>query len=155
MDPACNPWKGLPMKEVLHEEIHAKISELCARGDALAHSKAYADAIQEYRRAWDLLPEPKMKWKAAAWILAALGDAYFQSGEYKAAADIFSEAILNIPGGLGNPFFHLRLGQSLFELGDRRKGADELMRAYMGAGEEIFGAEDPKYLQYLKTVAQI
>jgi tetratricopeptide (TPR) repeat protein len=143
------------MKEQLPDEIHAQVSALSSRGDKLARSKAYAAAIDEYRRAFDLLPEPKMKWEAARWLLAAIGDAYFQSGGYQKAGDVFSQAILDTPGGLGNPFLHLRLGQCLFELGQKQRAADELMRAYMGGGAEIFLAEDEKYLRYLKTVAKI
>jgi len=50
---------------------------------------------------------------------------------------------------IGNPFLHLRLGQSLFELGERRSALDELARAYLGGGREIFKREDPKYLAEL------
>ena len=32
-----------------------------------------------------------------------------------------------------------------------RCAADELARAYMGAGTEIFENDDPKYLEFLKT----
>jgi hypothetical protein len=62
---------------------------------------------------------------------------------------------MTCPGGLGNPFLHLRFGQILFESGDHDLAADELIRAYMGAGDEIFENEDPKYLNFLKTRAKI
>jgi hypothetical protein len=32
--------------------------------------------------------------------------------------------------------------------------ADELMRAYMGAGPEIFAEQDPKHLRFLQTRAK-
>ena len=60
---------------------------------------------------------------------------------------------MQCPEAIGNPFIHLRLGQAQFELGDKEAAADELMRAYMGAGAEIFAEEAPKYLEYLATVA--
>ena len=56
---------------------------------------------------------------------------------------------------LGNPFLHLRLGQSQYELGELDRAADELMRAYMGAGEDIFVSEDPKYRAFLATRAKL
>ena len=55
------------------------------------------------------------------------------------------------PGALGNPFLHLRLGQCQFELGGLDRAADELDRAYMGAGTDIFDDEDDKYFAYVKT----
>ena len=55
------------------------------------------------------------------------------------------------PGGLGNPFVHLRLGECCFDIGERDRAADELTRAYMGAGREIFAEEDPKYIEFLGT----
>jgi hypothetical protein len=54
----------------------------------------------------------------------------------------------------GNPFLHLRLGQCRFELGDLDRAADELARAYMGDGEDVFEDEAPKYLAFLKTRLQ-
>jgi hypothetical protein len=57
---------------------------------------------------------------------------------------------MHCPGAIGNPFLHLRLGQCQFELGNLDRAGDELARAYMGAGNEIFvGAE--KYFEFLKT----
>jgi hypothetical protein len=55
---------------------------------------------------------------------------------------------------IGNPFLHLRLGQCQFELGALDGAADELMRAYMGAGSDIFKDQDPKYLRFLQSRAK-
>ena len=60
---------------------------------------------------------------------------------------------MHCPDAIGNPFIHLRLGQCQFELGNPDRSADELMRAYMGGGPEIFGNDDPKYLEFLSTRA--
>jgi hypothetical protein len=55
----------------------------------------------------------------------------------------------------GNPFIHLRLGQAQLELGNEERAADELMRAFMGGGHEIFESDDQKYLDFLRTRADI
>lgn len=96
-----------------------------------------------------MLPDPKEQWPAALWILAAIGDANFLSGDFKAGRDNLSTA-MRCPGGIGNPFVHLRLGECQFEIGNHDRAADELTRALMGGGEEIFDGEDPKYLAFLK-----
>jgi hypothetical protein len=55
------------------------------------------------------------------------------------------------PDAIGNPFLHLRLGQCQLELGNESRAADELARAFMGAGIEMFLSQDPKYLTFLKS----
>jgi len=133
----------------LDDAVHEQIKILCAEGDALAGEAKYSDALTKYWAAWDLLPEPPTDWEAATWILAAIGDANFLGGDYVAGRDNLSMA-MHCPGAIGNPFLHLRLGQCQFELGDLDRAADELTRAYMGAGDEIFEVGD-KYFAFLKT----
>jgi len=142
------------MSPELPSDVHEKIRLLSAEGDALAREKNYDGAIRKYQEAWALLPEPKHQWEAARWLLAAIGDAHLFSGRFDKSLEAFTSAIVDA-GGLGNPFLHLRRGESLFELGRTKEAADELMRAYMGAGPKIFESEDPKYLAYLKTVAKL
>lgn len=133
----------------LETHIHERIQSLCATGDELADEDDFAAAIALYREAWALLPEPRTQWEAATWILAAIGDANFLSGDFAAGRDTLAMA-MHCPDAIGNPFLHLRLGQCQFELGDLARAADELARAYMGGGSEIFD-EDEKYFAFLKT----
>src|SRR5262245_7584146 len=133
---------------------HQEIERLCAAGDEEAGQGKYDSAVAEYNRAWQLIPEPKTEWEAATWVLAAIADAQFAAGKHEPARDALQQVMV-CPGALGNPFLHLRFGEVSFELGELDKAADELMRAYMGAGPEIFANEDPKYLAFLKTRAKI
>jgi tetratricopeptide (TPR) repeat protein len=135
----------------LDDSLHEEISKLCEQGDKLAMSDDYKGALRLYHRSWNLLPEPKEDWEAATWILSAIGDAHYFTGDFANTMAAMSNA-LACPDGLGNPFIHLRLGEAAFELGDLDRARDELTRAYMGAGKEIFSEEDPKYLAYLNTV---
>lgn len=93
-------------------------------------------------KAWKLIPEPKDNWEASTWLLAAIGDACFLSNNFRSGNDAFAYAT-RCPGGFGNSFIHLRLGQCQFELGNLDAAADELCRAYMGAGSEIFSHDNP------------
>jgi hypothetical protein len=136
----------------LSDEVLDKIQQLCARGDELAGEEEFPEALSQYWSAWDLLPEPQTEWEAATWILAAIGDANYQSGDFEAGRDNLSMA-MHCPGAIGNPFLHLRLGQCQFELGNLERAGDELARAYMGAGSEIFDGEQ-KYFDFLKTRLQ-
>ncbi len=135
----------------LPDATYDRIKALCATGDALAKQGRFRDAIKRYEAAWQLLPEPRKDWNAATWILAAIGDAHYLSGEFALGRDILLKA-MQCPGALGNPFFHLRLGQCQFELGDLPKAGDELTRAYMGGGGKLFRRENPRYYAHLKTI---
>ncbi|MFB3892000.1 MAG: hypothetical protein ACE15C_08250, partial [Phycisphaerae bacterium] len=45
----------------------------------------------------------------------------------------------------------LGLGECSYELGDLDAAGDELARAYLGGGAELFDKQDPKYFEYLRT----
>src|SRR5688572_10726504 len=128
----------------LDDELHERIKQLCAHGDAAAERSEFGMAIKQYEAAWDLLPEPRTQWDAATWILAAIGDAHYCSGEFEQGRDALLTA-MHCPNAVGNPFLHLRLGQCQFELGFKIIAGDELTRAYMGGGSDIFRDADPKY----------
>lgn len=132
----------------LDDALHDRIKALCAAGDAAESS---GDAIAQYEQAWDLLPDPKTRWSAATWILAAIGDNHYLSGEFEQGRETLLTA-MNCPDAIGNPFLHLRLGQCQFELGSETRAGDELTRAYMGGGADIFRDEDPKYYDFIKTI---
>jgi len=140
------------MATTLDDAAHNEIKRLCALGDEHVRRGEYRDALTQYWAAWDRLPDPRTEWDAATWILAAVGDTNFLAKDYAAGRDNLSNA-MSCPGALGNPFLHLRLGQCQFELGNLDRAADELMRAYMGAGPDIFKDQDPKYVAFLQTRA--
>lgn len=138
----------------LSDEIDEQIQSLCQEGDELAGDGTYAKALDCYWAAWNLLPEPKTGWEAATWILGAVGDANYLNRDFAAGRDNLSFA-MRCPGAIGNAFLHLRLGQCDYQLGNLDRAADELTRAYMAAGVEIFEQDDTKYLAFLKTRLEI
>ena len=107
----------------LPDKVHKEIKRKCKRGDALAEQERYGEALAEYWAAWDLLPEPQTQWEAATWILAAIGDANFLSGDFTAGRDNLSMA-MHCPDAIGNPFLHLRLGQVNPACSDLATGRD-------------------------------
>ena len=131
-------------------DAHREVTRLCEDGDAALDEERYEEAVAAFGEAWRLLPAPAERWSAATFILAGLGDALFSADRFGEAADALAHT-MRCPDGIGNPFLHLRLGQCRLELGDEGRAADELCRAFMAEGEEIFGDEDPKYLTFLKT----
>jgi tetratricopeptide (TPR) repeat protein len=140
--------------EQMDDATHAWLSDLCAEGDALAEQGQYDEALVCYGQAWGLIPEPKENWNASTWVLAAIGDACFLKNDFPETRKAL-EFAMHCPEAIGNPFLHLRLGQALYEQGEEDRAADELIRAYMGAGPEIFANDDPKYLAFLSTRARL
>lgn len=141
--------------EALDDSVYERITELCEEGDEAAGEGEFRAAIAKYDEAWELLPDPKDKWEASTWILSAIADSCFLAGRKEAALETLRYA-MTCPGAIGNPFLHMRLGQSLLDTGgDEDQVADELLRAYMGAGEEIFETEDPRYLEFLRTRVEL
>ena len=137
------------MKELDHAS-HAEVVRLSEAGDNLVEKGDFTNALDRYWEAFDILPEPKNAWEAGTWILVAIGDCHFLSGNFKAGMELLTDT-MHYPEAIGNPFIHLRLGQCHFELGNLDKAADELTRSYAIEGEEIFNSEDPKYWEFLKT----
>jgi tetratricopeptide (TPR) repeat protein len=136
---------------MLSDDLHHRITALTEEGDDLVDANDYIGALRKYDQAWALLPEPKEDLEVATWLLSAIADAHFFAGDFKNAVSALAQA-LRCPDGPGNPFLHLRLGQSYFELGDVRRAQDELTRAYMCKGRDIFKDEDPKYFALLQTI---
>ena len=143
-----NPQFELP------ESIYDPLKRHCAQGESHFETGHYSEAMGEYNAAWMLIPDPKNEWEASTWVLAALADTCIRLDRLEKAREALLYA-MTCPGGLGNPFLHLRLGQVSLDLGDEDRAADELIRAYMAEGEEIFAAEDPKYLSFLASRAQL
>ena len=137
------------MPDSLPDELHAQITALTKRGDELSHQGDQRAAYECYAQAWELIPEPKVEWEASTWVLAALGEIMFCRRQFDDAKNLFLRAVQG-PKGLGNPYIHLRIGQCQYESGNLEGARDNLARAYMGGGLELFTQEDPKYVAYLR-----
>lgn len=133
----------------LPDSTYSLIRALCKQGDELVKTGDLDAAKQSYMAALRLLPDNHQEWEAATWIYAAIGDVHYHMSNYDKAFKCFFNAV-QCPKGLGNPYIHLRLGQLYYEQENFEKAADELTRAYMGAGMEIFMEDDPKYLEFLE-----
>ena len=138
------------MAHELPPDLHALINTCAAQGDALAKKGQYEAAVRAYNEAWEKVLKPKNDWEASTWLLAAIGDACFLGRFFGSGLEALEYAI-HCPGGFGNPFVHLRLGQCHLEKGNAAEAAEHLTRAYALEGKEIFASEDPKYFAFLQT----
>ena len=133
--------------------VFADVRAKAAAGEQQFATDDCRGAFVNFNEALNVLPEPRQQWNAAGWLLVAMGECFFKRGSWKSAVGPLQDVII-CPGTLGNPWVHLRLGHVPFELGEQKRAADELARAYMGGGREVFEDQDPKYFALVESVLQ-
>jgi tetratricopeptide (TPR) repeat protein len=139
------------MAKKLPKKVGDQIDSLSEEGNRLLDAGQHEAARAKFSEAYHLVPDPKEEWEATMWLTASIGDTLFQQGAFDVALEAFQDAV-QLPGGLGNPFVHLRLGELQYEAGNMDRAADELARAYMAAGRDAFEQEDPKYFALVEKV---
>jgi len=127
-----------------------EIDRLLAEGEELADDEEFGQALGRFQAAWELLPAPKDDQDAAVGILAATADCHFYLGAWDACRQTVQHAF-RCGADVANPFFRIRLGQSLYELGQEREAANWLVPVYLAEGREPFEADDPKYLEFFRS----
>lgn len=148
------PEKDSEAVAELDDDIYDRITELSDEGNELAEEGDFEAAAAKFSEALELIPAPKTDWEAAMWLYASIGDMYYFLGSYEAAANSLFDA-LNCPDGFMNPFVHLRLGESLYELGRAGKAKEHLLQAYMLEGKDIFADEDTKYFNSIRVSSNL
>jgi hypothetical protein len=123
--------------------------QLFAEGNELADAEQHADALAHFRAAWDVLPEPREDQDVAIRILAAIADCHFYLGQWQRCRQAVQHAF-RCGADMADPFLRLRMGQSLYELGEEREAANWLVPVYLQEGREPFEGDDPKYLEFFR-----
>jgi tetratricopeptide (TPR) repeat protein len=136
----------------ISEQLQLELDQLAAEGDRLAASGNYDDAIGVYQKGFDLIALPKESRNASLWFAVAIGDAQWFAKRHEEGLRTWQDAIL-IHGGFGNPFIHMRRGQVLFELRNEKEASNELMRALLLGGEDIFATEPIDYWIFITSQA--
>jgi hypothetical protein len=119
-------------------------------GEEFADAKDDANALARFCAAWDALLEPKDAQEPAGRILAAIAYSHFHLGEWEECRRAVQHAF-RCGEDVSNPFLRLRLGLSLYELGDEEEAANWLVPVYLQEGLEPFDGDDPKYLEFFRT----
>lgn len=138
------------MNGELSDEIFAQIETLCDAGNVAMDEGDYEEALHSFLAAWELLPEPRMAWDAATWILSSIADAHFFQDNFAAMREPLMLAMQG-DEARANPFLRLRLGQCMLELEEPVEAANWLAGAYLQEGTKLFEDEDPKYLDFIKS----
>ncbi|RYG93335.1 hypothetical protein EU803_04345 [Loktanella sp. IMCC34160] len=138
----------------LPDDIYDRVTELSTSGNVAIDRGDFGLARDFFEQALTLLPPRQSDWSAFTWLWAAIGDTYFLEANWDSALGSFLNA-LNGPDAIGNPFLHLRLGQSYFETGQKDRALDNFIRAYLSEGADIFREEEPRYFAFLQEQIDI
>jgi hypothetical protein len=122
---------------------------LFAQGEEWADAQEDGAALNCFRAAWQVLPEPREQQPPAVRIQAAIADSCFYLGQWAECRDAVQRAF-RCGADVSNPFLRLRLGQALFELGDEQEAENWLVPAYLSVGRSLFEDDDPKYLEFFR-----
>ena len=124
--------------------------QLLAAGEGLADAGNDAEALGRFQAAWSALPEPREEQEPAIGILGAIADCHFHLGRWEDCRQAVQYAF-RCGAARDNPFLRLRLGQSLYELGEGREAANWLVPAFLSEGRALFEHDDPKYLEFFRS----
>ena len=134
----------------LPADTFAAVLKLCEDGDALAADDQFDAALDKFRQAWEVLPEPREAWSATLWLLGAIGDVHFHRGAFADGRNALTDAMIVFPEAPDNPLWCLRLGQCHLELGEAELADKWLRAAHVLEGDDLFEEEDPKFRAFLR-----
>lgn len=109
---------------------------LFAQGEEWADADDAEAAINCFREAWRILPEPRESNPSAVRILAAIADESFFLGHWAGCRDAVQQAF-RCGADVANPFLRLRLGQALFELGEVDAAEQWFVPAFLSEGPSL------------------
>ena len=124
------------------------VARLFAQGENYADANMAGAALNCFRAAWDVLPEPRESQALAVCIMTAVADESFFLRQWAGCRDSIQHAF-RCGADPANPFLRLRLGQALFELGEAAEAENWFIPAFLAEGPSLFANEDPKYLSSL------
>ena len=134
----------------LEKKIFAKIQTFNENAEDMIGAEKYSDAIKEYQKAWNTLPEPRQLWDAGLWIKVGQAECGLALNDYATAKQKLLDAML-CSGAVSNPLVHFLLGICCYELGEPACAKEELQLAYDLEGESIFQEGDEKYRNFLNS----
>ena len=127
----------------------SRIKDLLRDGEACVQAEEYEEALDLYRTAVGLVPEPFAEQELSTRLLAAIGEVYWRQRDYEKAKRAFWD-VMDCPGAAQDDRIRLRRGQIALELGDEGSAVEELACAYLNTDGRIFKGEDTRYLVFIQ-----
>lgn len=137
------------MKELTEEykELEEIIISTVEKGNNFHHNKFYEEALDEYNKAWELLPEPKLEWEIASWIAACIYKVYFDMAAFS-KAKVWAEIALRTRASDINTAPLINLGIVCYELGQFDESYKYFDAAFSYGKARAFKERPKKYLDF-------
>ena len=78
----------------LTPQIKTKLDELAQKGNQFEEEEQYEEAIQAWKEALSLIPEPQQFYSETIWFLAAIGECCLEIGDEKNATEYLLRAYM-------------------------------------------------------------
>lgn len=131
----------------VNQELEGLIVSVMEKGNELHDDKFYEGALEEYYKAWGLLPESKLDWEIASWIAACMCSAYFDVADFIKAKE-WAEVALKTRGSDIDTAPLIDLGMVCYELGQYDESYDYFDAAYSYGKARSFKERPKKYLDF-------
>ena len=129
------------------DKFDEKVTSLVEKGNELHDNQKYAEALEQYQKAWQALPEPKSESELANWISACIYSAYFDLADY-AEAKKWGETTLRTRGSDIDTVPLIDLGMVCYELNQFEEAYKYFNDAYNYGKERAFQDRPKKYLEF-------
>ena len=140
------------LAKTLPETLENNIRTLYNQGYDHYDKCHFKQALRTLYKGWVLIPQPQIEHEISGWILTAIGDCYYRMMNYKSGLEALRSAI-HCPNTMQHAFVHLRLGQCLYELGQREDSYQEFKMAIKFGDTGVFNGQTAKYVNFYKTRA--
>jgi tetratricopeptide (TPR) repeat protein len=129
--------------EELTNEIHNQIIKISEEANSFFEKKDYRVAIEKYKEALNLLPNPKYEWDSFSWLHNNIGNSYIELCEWELAFNHLHNSLLT-PQGMQDSLIWFYAAKALFEMNIIEKSETYFVRSYT-LDSEIFQGENIKY----------
>ncbi|WP_367071087.1 hypothetical protein [Enterobacter roggenkampii] len=127
--------------------MQISITYTIEQGNEFHDNQKYAEALEQYQKAWQALPEPKFESEFANWISACMYSAYFDLADY-AEAKKWGETTLRTRGSDIDTAPLIALGMVCYELNQFEEAYKYFNDAYNYGKERAFQDRPKKYLEF-------
>lgn len=137
------------MKELAEEnqKLEEAIVSIVEKGNELHDGKSYEEALDEYNKAWELLPEPKLEWEIACWIASCIYSVYFDMAAFPKSKE-WAEVALQTRGSDIDTAPLINLGMVCYELAQYDESYKYFDDAYSYGKAHAFKERPKKYLDF-------
>ncbi|QZP23829.1 hypothetical protein K5K89_00400 [Pseudomonas sp. DR208] len=138
------------MKDLADENptLADQIMAIMGSGNDLDEQNKKAEAKALYQQAWDLLPEPKLKWSPlSSWVTGSLFNFYLDEGDFEAAEPWAQKTFDGRESDIDTGPL-INLGMVFLELGKEAEAYKYFDEAYGFGKARAFQERPKKYLNF-------